>query len=293
MERDPARLLSDDSDASTALRDLLASARDDGPSPAQLERLQANLGALLGAPLAPAPEPSGHPGAEPKLVDAGGGAAAEASAATTAGVSAASGSTVGAATTAVATAGVAGKIAGGIAVVALAAGGFQVGRVYEQRQQSNSSPVVTGGATPVEQLPPTIAAPTPPPVAAAPEDAHATAQPPPTVAPRPKPTRMAAPAPRPSTEERPRDDATFDAEVQALQQAHEHLRAGAPAKALAAADAHAARYPNSALSQEREVLAIDALVRLGKREEAQTRAASFRARHPTSTHLIRIQSLLR
>ena len=36
----------------------------------------------------------------------------------------------------------------------------------------------------------------------------------------------------------------------------------------------------------------DALVRLGRRAEAEARAASFRARYPTSTHGVRIQGLL-
>ena len=58
-----------------------------------------------------------------------------------------------------------------------------------------------------------------------------------------------------------------------------------PSTALALTDAHARRFPQGALVQEREVLAIDALGRLGRTEEASARAYRFRARWPDSPYV--------
>jgi hypothetical protein len=55
---------------------------------------------------------------------------------------------------------------------------------------------------------------------------------------------------------------------------------------------HRARFLHGAFEQEREVLAIEALVRLGRRAEAQGRAASFEAAFPHSAHRRRIAVLL-
>lgn len=87
-------------------------------------------------------------------------------------------------------------------------------------------------------------------------------------------------APRP-----PSESSLVAREQSALQQ-------GDPSAALAAAAEHAKAYPNGSLSQERELFAIDALLRLGRREEAEQRAARFRARWPDSVHLRRIDVLL-
>jgi hypothetical protein len=61
---------------------------------------------------------------------------------------------------------------------------------------------------------------------------------------------------------------------------------------LALVEQHAARFPDSSLAQEREVLAVQALARLGRSADAKTRGASFRERWPTSTHLLRIEALI-
>ena len=65
-----------------------------------------------------------------------------------------------------------------------------------------------------------------------------------------------------------------------------------PARTLALADAHARRFAKPALAQERERLAIDALVRLGRRSEAEARAKSFEATYPQSAHLARVRALV-
>jgi hypothetical protein len=64
-----------------------------------------------------------------------------------------------------------------------------------------------------------------------------------------------------------------------------------PALALSLCQKHATEYPQSGLSQEREVIAIGALVSLGRRSEALSRAAAFRAKYPGSAHLRRLERL--
>lgn len=107
------------------------------------------------------------------------------------------------------------------------------------------------------------------------------------------PPASAAP---PSVPVRPRasDTAPFDdpdAEVKLLQRAQDALRSR-PAEALALADSHARRAPRGLLAEEREVIAIDALVRLGRTTEARSRAARFRSTWPGSSHLTRVDSLI-
>jgi hypothetical protein len=65
-----------------------------------------------------------------------------------------------------------------------------------------------------------------------------------------------------------------------------------PASALAQADEHARLYPHGALADDREVIAIDALVRLGRRGDAEERARRFRTDHPGSPSIRRIDRIL-
>jgi hypothetical protein len=85
--------------------------------------------------------------------------------------------------------------------------------------------------------------------------------------------------------------ATERAEVTLLAQAQSALTTQ-PAETLARCDEHARRFAGGTLAQEREVLAIDALLRLGRRSEAEARAARFRGSFPKSGHLRRIDALL-
>jgi outer membrane protein assembly factor BamD (BamD/ComL family) len=55
-----------------------------------------------------------------------------------------------------------------------------------------------------------------------------------------------------------------------------------PAAALEAAEQHARAYPTGILAQEREAMAIRALVMLGRTPEAQARTDLFRSRFPDS-----------
>jgi hypothetical protein len=104
----------------------------------------------------------------------------------------------------------------------------------------------------------------------------------------------AASAPRPAnatTTAAPDPADSERAEVALLDRAQAAL-ASRPADALASCDEHARRFPSGTLVQEREVLAIDALVRLGRRDEAEARAARFRQAFPRSGHLRRVDALL-
>jgi hypothetical protein len=63
---------------------------------------------------------------------------------------------------------------------------------------------------------------------------------------------------------------------------------GDPARALALTEQHRREYPSGGFSQEREVIAITALGRLGRTSEARGRAERFRSAYPTSPYIERI-----
>lgn len=65
-----------------------------------------------------------------------------------------------------------------------------------------------------------------------------------------------------------------------------------PNQALSLLNRLAKLYPSGVLAQEREVLAIDALLRLGRKSEANARATRFASRYPGSAHWPHIQRLL-
>ena len=65
-----------------------------------------------------------------------------------------------------------------------------------------------------------------------------------------------------------------------------------PSGALSVLNRHARFYPTGVLGQEREVLAIDALLRLGRKAEANARATRFSSTYPASAHWPHIQRLL-
>lgn len=68
---------------------------------------------------------------------------------------------------------------------------------------------------------------------------------------------------------------------------------GNPGLALALTSDHERKFPSGALVQEREVVAVDALLRLGRRAEAGRRALRFRQEFPASVHGRRLDVLLR
>ncbi len=82
-----------------------------------------------------------------------------------------------------------------------------------------------------------------------------------------------------------------ETEIQLLQRAQDAL-GSSPSRALDLVNRHVARFPRATLGQEREVIAIDALVRLGRVGEARTRAAAFAAQFPASAHLRRLATIV-
>jgi hypothetical protein len=136
-------------------------------------------------------------------------------------------------------------------------------------------------------------APAPPPATQAHEPVKAPAEPSPVTAPP-------APATAPSVEDAPaKPSATATAgptrtetggarssvvpEDQLLERARRAL-ASDPNRALALTREHARTYPNGVLAQEREVIAIEALKRLGRSSEADSRRGTFEERYPQSAH---------
>ena len=91
------------------------------------------------------------------------------------------------------------------------------------------------------------------------------------------------------TEEAPEVD--VDAELALLRAAQDALRVD-PARALAIAGEHARRFGDGTLAQEREVVAIEALVALARPPEARERAARFASRWPRSAHARRLAVIL-
>lgn len=77
--------------------------------------------------------------------------------------------------------------------------------------------------------------------------------------------------------------AVGESEAKLLERARRELGAS-PALALTLANEHARRFPRGMLSQEREVIAIAALRRLGRIAEAEARAARFDRSYPNSAH---------
>lgn len=113
-------------------------------------------------------------------------------------------------------------------------------------------------------------------------DAEPTAAEPVTTA---EPEPVAAPSAPADAASRLRDEAL-------LVRNAERLLGSDPARALALTEERRRRFPGGALGQEAEVVAINALLKLGRRDAAAARAKSFEASHPGSLHVRRIRALL-
>lgn len=97
------------------------------------------------------------------------------------------------------------------------------------------------------------------------------------------PSTANEPAPAPAPVAEVVREAREEGEASFLRRAKVAL-ATDPAHALRITDEHPVRYPRGVLLQEREIIAIEALIRLGRAHDARARAASFRSRYPTSAH---------
>jgi hypothetical protein len=111
---------------------------------------------------------------------------------------------------------------------------------------------------------------------------------PPEVLPLPPPPQLAKPhrASPPPPPAPPRES-----EIEITQDA-QRLLAADPRAALRLLEKHEQRFADGEFVQEREVIAIDALVRLGQSREAAARARRFEQRFPDSAHLRRVQALV-
>jgi hypothetical protein len=82
-----------------------------------------------------------------------------------------------------------------------------------------------------------------------------------------------------------------DSEVEMLKKARSALSAD-PLQAFALSERCRAQYPGGAFAQEREFIAISALIRLGRRDEAARRASLFRTRYRRSAYLPQLSRML-
>ncbi len=82
-------------------------------------------------------------------------------------------------------------------------------------------------------------------------------------------------------------------EIAELDRARGALSGGQPEAALQALDDHSARFKNAALAPEAMLTRIEALVALGRHEQAQALAATLLAQPGGQTYAARIRSLLR
>jgi hypothetical protein len=80
-------------------------------------------------------------------------------------------------------------------------------------------------------------------------------------------------------------------EIGILRLAQDALQ-GNPSRALELTAQHRTEFPRSALGQERELIEISALARLGRMAEARARAARFRERHPHSAYERQLGAIL-
>lgn len=84
---------------------------------------------------------------------------------------------------------------------------------------------------------------------------------------------------------------TAEGEIELLREAQRALNRSA-STALTLADEHARLYPKGVFVQEREMLRIEAELKLGKRAQALARAHAFSERFAQSTYRARIERLL-
>jgi hypothetical protein len=293
---DPKRLLAPGSKSTGAMRELLRAARSDLPDEERVDAIALRIGPLMGAPHGghgPA-GPAGPPSAGPPPVAPPAGALGGAGAAAT-GLKLAT----------------AAKVAAVLATLGTAGGaGVYAGAAYHRDRIAPVNPIAVMAAP---ALPATLPAPRSPALPTA--DAVVLAEPAPAapavdavVATEPAPPAIVATASSPAAAIEPvaasRPIAAMrapaptaqgvgggDTEIAILEAAQDRL-ASNPAAALAYAERHAARFPDGVLAQEREVIAIESLVRLHRDAEARQRAERFYRDFPSSAHRARIEALV-
>lgn len=183
---------------------------------------------------------------------------------------------------------VSGKVAGiltGIVVGAIVGAGLWLGTRHYASPKSALESQSTAALQPVS-LP---AAPTPspqPPIATA---ANTIPQAASSDGPR---AANSATAPVRTTTRSPARTLPAPSETSLLREARTKLTSD-PAAALRLTREHARRFPDGALSQEREVIAIEALRRLGQSETATKRGTAFEQMYPDSAHRSKVEQTLK
>ena len=104
--------------------------------------------------------------------------------------------------------------------------------------------------------------------------------------------KVVAPAINPATPPALEDPTTAPTEIELLRDARFALKES-PGRALELTESHARAFPGGKLAQERELLAISALVALGRRTAALSRANHFERAFPASPYRKQIRELLR
>ncbi len=99
-----------------------------------------------------------------------------------------------------------------------------------------------------------------------------------------------AAGPRTTVSSRTATTASEGEEIALLARAQKALH-GSPREALRLCDEHASTFRAGSFGEEREAVAIEALVSLGRNTDARTRFDAFRARHPASSHRVHLESL--
>lgn len=251
----PRRWLADQSQLPPQLRRALLAAPGE-PSAEQLQQVASHLGAALGAVAAPALLKSAASGTQ--ALSGGTASAAAGGAATTKPLA----------------------VLGAWVMGGLVVGSGLSGVAYSLTSAEAPAPkVVVAKPTAMVAAPTPVTAPERPTTAATPSadaSSHEAA-----------PGKL--PAPRAPQAERQNGAAAAETELSLLKRAQANATT-APSEALALTKLHANRFPSGALSQEREVIAIDALVRLGRVAEAAQRAERFQANYPGSAHARRLSA---
>jgi hypothetical protein len=103
----------------------------------------------------------------------------------------------------------------------------------------------------------------------------------------PSKTTTAKPAARPTTNA----EAPTQEEIALIDRAHQTLRTD-PQGALALCKEHETKFASGHFAQEREAVAIEALVQMNRKDEAKRRFSSFDNQYPSSSHRVHLESLL-
>jgi hypothetical protein len=103
-----------------------------------------------------------------------------------------------------------------------------------------------------------------------------------------EPPRAASPNIKTPRRAPARGHVAAEAEAKLLERARAAL-AAQPSEALALTEEHGRRFARGALREEREVVAIQALRKLGRSSAAAERAARFEQRYPQSVHIEKIR----